>query len=396
MESYLIDILNMFGRWLHMITGIAWIGASFYFVWLDNHLVAPRKEADAKEGVSGEVWSVHGGGMYHAQKYLGSPAQMPLHLHWFKWEAYSTFLTGLFLLALIYWYSAEIYTIDPQVMALSKFAAIAIGIASLILGWLAYDYLCRSAVRRSDKSLGLAVFVLSCLSAFLLCQVFSGRAAFIHYGAMLGTIMVANVYFVIIPGQKRMMAAIEAGEEPDPVYGINGKQRSVHNTYFTLPVLFVMISNHAAFSFTHAYNWLILIAISLAGALIRVYFVARHKGAASPLTLIIAGLLFTAVIVAGAPRMPAPDSGEAVSFVKVKEIILTRCTSCHSKAPTQAGFTAAPLGIMLDTDAQILAQAVLIHQQSVVSKAMPIANLTGMTELERDKIHHWFNAGAMP
>ena len=185
-----------------MITGIAWIGASFYFVWLDNHLLPPRKESDAEQGVGGEVWSVHGGGMYHAQKYLTSPPAMPEQLHWFKWEAYSTFLSGLFLLALVYWYGAEIYTIDPQVMALSKPVAIAIGIASLVLGWLVYDCLCRTAISRNEKQLGLAVFVLVCLSAFLLCQVFSGRAAFIHFGGMLGTIMVANVYSVIIPGQK--------------------------------------------------------------------------------------------------------------------------------------------------------------------------------------------------
>lgn len=394
MESYIIEILNLFGRWLHMITGIAWIGASFYFVWLDNHLLPPRKESDIEQGVGGEVWSVHGGGMYHAQKYLTSPPAMPEHLHWFKWEAYSTFLSGLFLLALVYWYGAEIYTIDPQVMALSKPVAIAIGIASLVLGWLVYDLLCRSALSRNEKQLGLAVFVLVCLSAFLLCQVFSGRAAFIHFGGMLGTIMVANVYFVIIPGQKKMITAIEAGEVPDPVHGLRGKQRSVHNTYFTLPVLFVMISNHYALSYAHSYNWLILIALSLAGALIRVYFVERHKGATSPLPLLVAGVLLATVIFAAAPRSTGPVSGEAVSFGEVKQIISLRCTACHSQTPTQAGFASAPLGVMFDTDDQVLAQAVKIHQQSVVSKVMPIANLTGMTDLERNKIDRWFNAGA--
>jgi uncharacterized membrane protein len=396
MEAYIIEILNLFGRWLHMITGIAWIGASFYFVWLDNHLLPPRKESDAEQGVGGEVWSVHGGGMYHAQKYLTSPPVMPEHLHWFKWEAYSTFLSGLFLLALIYWYGAEIYTIDPQVMVLSKPVAIAIGIASLVLGWLVYDLLCRSAISRNEKQLGLAVFVLVCLSAFLLCQVFSGRAAFIHFGGMLGTIMVANVYFVIIPGQTKMIAAIEAGEAPDPVHGLRGKQRSVHNTYFTLPVLFVMISNHYALSYTHSYNWLILIALSLAGALIRVYFVERHKGAASPMPLLVAGILLAAVIITAAPRPAGPSSGEVVSFGEVKQIISSRCTACHSQTPTQAGFASAPLGVMFDTDDQVLVQAVKIHQQSVVSKAMPIANLTGMTDLERNKIGRWFDAGAKP
>lgn len=336
--------------------------------------------------------------MYHAQKYLNSPAQMPKHLHWFKWEAYTTFLSGLFLLALIYWYGAEIYTIDPQVMALSKGAAIGIGIATLCIGWLAYDFLCRSSLRNNDKGLGLAVFMLICASAFGLCQVFSGRAAFIHFGAMLGTIMVANVFFVIIPGQKKMVASIEANETPDPVHGINAKQRSVHNTYFTLPVLFVMISNHYALTYTHAYNWLILIAISIAGALIRVYFVARHQGKASPITLIIAAILLLGLAIAAAPR-PTISTNESVKtagFTEIKQIITARCTACHSQAPTQAGFASAPLGVMFDTDDQILSQALKIHQQSVLSRAMPIANLTGMTDTERNLINGWFTAGANP
>ncbi len=396
MESYVLEILNLFGRWLHMITGIAWIGASFYFVWLDNHLLPPLKQADADNGVAGEVWSVHGGGMYHAQKYLGAPPRMPEHLHWFKWEAYSTFLSGLFLLILIYWYGAELYTIDPQVLDLSKPAAIGIGIATLVLGWLVYDLLCRSAIGNSDKWMGLAILVFISLTAFLLSQVFSGRAAFIHYGAMLGTIMVANVFFIIIPGQKKMVAAIEAGKTPDPIHGIRGKQRSVHNTYFTLPVLFVMISNHYALSYNNAYNWLILIAISLAGALIRVYFVARHKGKASPLSLIIAGILLAAAIIVAAPKPAAPVSGEAVSFAEVKQIVVSRCTTCHSQTPTQAGFASAPSGVLLDTDVQLLTQAPNIYQQSVVTKAMPLGNLTGMTDEERTLINRWFNAGARP
>ncbi|MCP4008090.1 MAG: urate hydroxylase PuuD [Proteobacteria bacterium] len=396
MESYILEILNLFGRWLHMITGIAWIGASFYFVWLDNHLLPPLKQSDADQGVGGEVWSVHGGGMYHAQKYLGAPPRMPEHLHWFKWEAYSTFLSGLFLLILIYWYGAELYTIDPQVLVLSKPAAIGIGIATLVLGWLIYDLLCRSAIGNNDKWMGLAILVFISLTAFVLSEVFSGRAAFIHYGAMLGTIMVANVFFVIIPGQKKMVGAIKAGKTPDPIHGIRGKQRSVHNTYFTLPVLFVMISNHYALSYNNTYNWLILIAISLAGALIRVYFVARHKGQASPFSLIFAGILLAASIVVAAPKPAAPVSGEAVSFAEVKQIVVSRCTACHSQTPTQAGFASAPSGILLDTDVQLLTQAPNIYQQSVVAKAMPLGNLTGMTDEERTIINRWFIAGARP
>jgi len=396
MESYLLEILNLFGRWLHMITGIAWIGASFYFVWLDNHLLPPRKQSDADQGVGGEVWSVHGGGMYHAQKYLSAPPQMPQQLHWFKWEAYSTFLSGLFLLILIYWYGAELYTIDPQVMTLSKPTAIGIGVASLVLGWVVYDLLCRSPIGHNDKWMGLAILVFVSLVAYMLSQVFSGRAAFIHYGAMLGSIMVANVFFIIIPGQKKMIASIEAGNTPDPIHGILGKQRSVHNTYFTLPVLFVMISNHYALSYNHAYNWLILIALSLAGALIRVYFVARHKGKASPLILIIAGILLAAAIVIAAPKPVSSVTGEAVSFTEVKQIIANRCTACHSQNPTQAGFATAPMGVLLDTDAQLLKQASAVYQQSVVARAMPLGNLTGMSDEERDKINRWFNTGAKP
>ncbi len=396
MEAYLLEILNLLGRWLHMIVGIAWIGASFYFVWLDNHLLPARRQSDTDQGVGGEIWSVHGGGIYHAQKYLSAPPQMPEHLHWFKWEAYTTFLSGLFLLILIYWLGAELYTIDPQVMQLSKTTAVSIGVATLVLGWLIYDLLCRSKIGNDDKWMGLAILILISATAFMLSQVFSGRAAFIHYGAMLGTIMVANVYFVIIPGQKKMVAAIEAGQAPDPIHGIRGKQRSVHNTYFTLPVLFVMISNHYALSYNHAYNWLILIALSLAGALIRVYFVARHKGNASIIPLLIAGLLLLALIVAGAPRAKANLSGESVSLAEVKVILSQRCISCHSQKPTQPGFASAPAGVLLDNDQQIQTQALKIHQQVVVAGAMPLGNLTGMLPAERDKIDRWFSAGAQP
>jgi len=396
MEAYILEILNLLGRWLHMIVGIAWIGASFYFVWLDNHLQAPRKQEDADQGVGGEIWSVHGGGMYHAQKYLSAPPQMPERLHWFKWEAYTTLLSGLFLLILIYWYGAELYTIDPQVMVLSKTAAIAIGVSTLVFGWLVYDWLCRSAIGDSDKWMGLAILLLVSLTAFALSQVFSGRAAFIHYGAMLGTIMVANVYFVIIPGQKKMIEAIEAGQTPDPIHGQRGKQRSVHNTYFTLPVLLVMISNHYALAYNHAWNGLILIALSLAGALIRVYFVARHKGTASKTPLIIAGLILISLIVAGAPLPSSQDDKTPVNFGEVKDIITTRCRACHSQTPSQAGFASAPAGVLFDSDAQILLQAGKIHQQAVIAKAMPLGNLTGMTNAERDKIDRWFTAGTQP
>ena len=389
MEAYLVDWLNLLGRWLHFITGIAWIGSSFYFVWLDNHLEAPRESVDVEKGVGGEIWSVHGGGFYHAQKYQVAPQVLPSTLHWFKWEAYTTWLSGMFLLALVYWYGAEIYLIDQSVAELTSTVAVAIALLVLVGGWFVYDLLCKSPLGRNDQTLGILLFVLTGLLAWGLCQIYSGRGAYIHFGAVLGTIMVANVFFVIIPGQRRMVDAAGRGESPDPADGIRAKQRSVHNTYFTLPVLFVMTSNHYAMTYSHEYNWLILIAISLAGALVRVYFVARHKGSASPIPVILAALLLMAVAAAIAPRTTAASAGP-VTLDMIRPVVQSRCTTCHSAEPTHIGFPAAPGGVMLDNDAQIVAEATRIHQQTVVLKAMPIGNLTAMTDEERMLINAWF------
>ena len=395
MEAYLIDWFSLFGRWLHMITGIAWIGSSFYFVWLDNHLLAPRDERDVEQGVGGEVWSVHGGGFYHAQKYRVAPSELPAVLHWFKWEAYSTWLSGIFLMALIYWYGAEVYLIDSSLADLSRGVAVSIGIGALVAGWVIYDLLCRSPLGRNDRALGAAVSVLTAVAAWGLCQVFSGLGAFIHFGAMLGTIMVANVFFVIIPGQRALVEATRRGETPDPAPGIKAKQRSVHNTYFTLPVLFVMISNHYATTFGHEYNWIILLAISLAGALIRVYFVARHSSKPSPLPLVAAGTILLAVMFAAVPRPSGGSAAETpVSFAEVRRIIENHCVDCHSQAPTHVAFPAAPAGVMLDSTEQIVAEATRIYQQTVVVEAMPIGNLTGMQDDERAAIANWYHAGA--
>ena len=309
MEAYIVEWLNLLGRWVHMIVGIAWIGASFYFVWLDNHLHPPKKQEDADKGVGGELWAVHGGGFYHAQKYTVSPPALPDTLHWFKWEAYTTWISGMFMLILIYWYSAEIYLIDPEVAELSKPVAILLGAAFLGLGWVVYDLLCKSPLGKDEKKLSAAIFVYVVVAAFLMCHLFSGRGAFIHFGAMLGTIMVANVFFVIMRGQRAMVDAVRAGRTPDSAPGLKAKQRSVHNTYFTLPVLFTMISNHYATTFGSTYNWLVLIAISLAGALIRVYFVQRHFGKPSTTPLWVAGALLLGVITALKP--PAVSSASA-------------------------------------------------------------------------------------
>lgn len=394
MEAYIVDWLNLLARWLHFIAGIAWIGSSFYFVWLDNHLETPRLPADEQKGVGGEVWSVHGGGFYHAQKYRVAPHELPATLHWFKWEAYTTWLSGMFLLILVYWYGAEVYLIDPAVAGLSKPAAVALAAAFIGGGWLVYDLLCKTRIGNNDGLLGVVLGVLVALLAWGLCQLFGGRGAYIHFGAVLGTIMVANVFFLIIPGQRQMVAAAARGEAPDPTPGIRAKQRSVHNTYFTLPVLFVMTSNHYAMTYSHPYNWAILIGITLAGALIRVYFVARHKGAASPVPVIIALLILAGVAALIAPRVGATSgevaSIEAVSFNEVRTVVHHRCTTCHSSQPTHPAFPAAPGGVILDTDQQIVAEAQRIHQQTVVTRVMPIGNLTGISEEERDILGRWY------
>ena len=393
MSAYLIEWANLLGRWVHMITGVAWIGASFYFVWLDNHLEEPKAAEDADKGISGEVWSVHGGGFYHAQKYQVAPGKLPETLHWFKWEAYTTWISGMFMLALMYWYGAEIYLIDPGVAELSKPLAIAIGVVVIIAGWFAYDWLCKSAIGKNENQLALIMFVVLTILAFFLCQIFSGRGAYMHFGAMLGTIMVGNVFFVIIPGQKDLVQAKLDGRQPEAIHGIRGKQRSVHNTYFTLPVLFVMISNHYAMTYGHSLNWLILIGITLIGALIRIYFVARHKGNASLIPVFAAAALLIGIIALMAPSKVTPLAAESTQTVAAEtayKIVTERCSSCHASAPSQPGFAAAPKGIVFDTEDDMIRQAAVIHQQTVLTKAMPIGNLTGITDAERALLDQWY------
>lgn len=389
MEAYIVDWLNLLVRWLHVIAGVAWIGASFYFIWLDDHLAAPKDPADDAKGVGGEVWSVHGGGFYHAQKYKVAPQQLPERLHWFKWEAYTTWLSGIFLTALVYWYGAEVYLIDRSVAELSVPAAVGIAVAFIAGGWLVYDLLCKSPLARDERVFAVVLLFLSSALAWGLCQLFGGRGAYIHFGAVLGTIMVANVFFVIIPGQKKMVAAAARGEAPDPAPGVRAKQRSVHNTYFTLPVLFVMTSNHFAMVYGHAYNWLILIGVSLAGALIRVYFVNLHKGSASAWPIGVAAFILSAIAFAIAPQPKQPNDTD-VSFDQVRSIIDTRCTSCHSSAPSHPSFPVAPLGIAFDNDEQIVNDADRIYQQTVLTRVMPIGNLTAMTDEERQVIDAWY------
>jgi uncharacterized membrane protein len=393
--NYGVDWLNLLVRWLHLITGIAWIGASFYFVWLDNSIRPPKAGSEMeKQGVSGELWAVHGGGFYNPQKYLVAPRQLPAELHWFKWEAYSTWLSGFALLIIAYYFNASAMMIDKSVADLSTWQAIGVGLGTLVVGWTVYDLLCRSPLGRRDGLFGIVMFILIVLAAYMLSKLLSGRAAYIHVGAMIGTIMVANVLMVIIPGQRKMVEAMKAGRSPDPVYGLRGKQRSVHNNYFTLPVLFIMISNHYAMTYNHAYNWLVLAGIMAAGVLIRHFFNLRHKGRIAwgyPVAGV-ALLLLTAIAIA--PRPQVNNVTAPGDFNKVQAVVTQRCVSCHSDKPTQAGFAAAPAGVMLHTPELIRQQAERIYRQTVQLKAMPIGNLTNMTEDERALIGSWYGSGA--
>ena len=402
MTAYVLEWLSLLGRWLHLVAGIAWIGSSFYFIWLDNHLLPPADPALARQGVAGELWAVHGGGFYRSQKYRLAPATLPGSLHWFYWEAYTTLLSGLFLLGLLYYGQAELYLIDPSVAALSKAAAIAIGIAFLAGGWFVYDGLCRSPLGGDSRALGAVLAVLFGAAAWALCHLFSGRGAYMEFGAMLGTIMVANVFFVIIPAQRALVGAKQANREPDPRAAIAAKLRSTHNTYFTLPVLFVMISPHYPMTYGARENWLALIAICAAGALLRVYFVARHKahernGRTSPLPAALAILALAGVAFALMPHPPAPLAMAGLDsngyFVRIEAIVARRCAGCHSTQPTLAGFSAAPNGVLLDTPEHILARTEQMRQQ-LATRAMPVGNVTGITEEERAEMLAWIERGA--
>jgi uncharacterized membrane protein len=379
LDAYLLDWATLLVRWAHIVVGIAWIGASFYFIWLDDHLEAAKDPAFA-----GELYAIHGGGFYRAQKYRFAPDALPTTLHWFKWEAYWTWLTGFALLVLVYYLNAELYLIDPQVMALSPGAAVGIGLSSLVFGLAVYEGLCRAPL--GERGLALALLIVFGATAWALTKIFSGRGAFIHFGAILGTIMAANVAHVIIPGQRELVRAKQDGRVPDEKHSIRGKQRSVHNTYFTLPVIFAMISGHHAMTFGGGWNWLVLIAMALAGALIRLWFVARHKGNAPAWTLVTGLVLTVAVAAVLAPRNSA---GTAVPLAEAKQVIDRRCVSCHADRPAFQGLAEAPKGVKLDTPERIEAQRLTIHQQTVLTRAMPPGNLTGMTDDERALLDRW-------
>jgi uncharacterized membrane protein len=394
-DPYITEWLDLLLRWLHVIAGIAWIGSSFYFIALDLHLLPPKQRADAQRGVGGETWELHGGGFYHVQKYRVAPETLPEPLHWFKWEAYTTWLSGFALMIVLYYVNADVYLIDRSVADLTEAQAIGISGALLLAGWLIYDALCRLLDGRGFV-LAVVLAVLVAGSTYGVGQLFSGRAAYLQVGAMLGTIMAANVFFVIIPGHWELVRAKQAGREPDPVWGIRGKQRSVHNNYLTLPVVFAMISNHFPATYGHEHAWAVLVALMAIGAWIRVFFNLHHRGEDHWVIPVTAAVAIAALAIAIRPDGDdgAEASAEPVPFAQVERIVERRCVTCHSEEPTNPSFRSAPKGITLETPEQIAARADAIERQAVDSGAMPPGNLTGMTEEERELLGAWVRQGA--
>ena len=439
---YALDWANLLLKWVHVIVAVAWIGSSFYFVMLDNSLVPPTDPNLKDKGVGGELWAVHGGGFYNPQKYLGAPKNIPANLHWFYWESYSTWLTGFALFTVIYLFNAGTFLIDKSVYDWSAGVAVAAALGFLAGFWIIYDLVCRTLGKgpKGDEVVGMVLFGVVVFASWLACQLFAGRAAFLLVGAMMATSMSANVFFWIIPGQRKVIASMKAGQPVDPVHGQRGKQRSVHNTYFTLPVLFAMLSNHYSWAYSHPDNWLVLVLIMLAGALIRQFFVARHKtevaGKPAPWHWAVAGvvvLLGVAVWLAPKPVPPAPvaaapvapvapavvpaqpasaasgsdaassagasaDGASAVAtvatpaapltqFQQVQAIVTQRCVMCHSAA-------LANKGVMLHTPELVSQHAQQIYQQATVLKTMPLNNATQITDAERALLGKWYQAGA--
>ncbi|KPA89073.1 urate hydroxylase PuuD [Pseudomonas sp. RHF3.3-3] len=430
MEAHLLEWLNLSVRWVHMITGVAWIGASFYFVWLENNL----NRVNPRTGLAGDLWAIHGGGIYHLEKYKLAPPSMPENLHWFKWEAYFTWMSGIALLCVVFYSNPLLYLVAPG-SGLSGAQGIAIGVGALVAGWFVYDFLCDSPLGKRPALLGLILFILLIAAAYGLSKVFSGRGAYLHVGAIIGTIMVGNVFRIIMPAQRALVAAIAENRTPDPALPAKGLLRSRHNNYFTLPVLFIMISNHFPSTYGSPYNWLILAGIAVLAVLVRHYFNTRHNSQKFAWTLPIAalGMICLAYVTGPAsnpsapevartpakieyqplpetalggglkpapavePSPPAPaatPAADAVAFDKVHSVIQERCAVCHSAKPTSPLFSSAPAGIMFDTPQQIQQLAPRIQAQAVATQIMPLGNITQMTQQERDLIGAWINQGA--
>ncbi|WP_338496396.1 urate hydroxylase PuuD [Pseudomonas sp. WP18] len=430
MEAHMLEWLNLSVRWVHMITGVAWIGASFYFVWLENNL----NRVNPRSGLAGDLWAIHGGGIYHLEKYKLAPPAMPDNLHWFKWEAYFTWMSGIALLCVVFYWNPTVYLLAPG-SGLSGPQGVALGLGSLFAGWFIYSFLCDSALGKRPALLGGILFVLLIAAAYGFSKVFSGRGAYLHVGAVIGTIMVGNVFRIIMPAQRALVAAIAENRTPDPALPAKGLLRSRHNNYFTLPVLFIMISNHFPSTYGSPYNWLILAGIAVAAVLVRHYFNTRHDSNRFAWTLPVGALAMICLAYVTGPKPPssAPEVAKAPatieyqplpetavgggakpattpaapaaqpaqasnvqgpSFEKVHNVIQERCSVCHSAKPTSPLFSAAPAGVMFDTPQQIKEQAARIQAQAVTNQIMPLGNITQMTQQERDLIGAWINQGA--
>ena len=393
--DYWLDWANLLLRWAHVITAIAWVGSSFYFVFLDSSLVPPKDESLRDEGATGELWAVHGGGFYHPVKYAVAPPKLPDHLHWFFWESYSTWLTGFGLFTVLYLWNAGTFLVDRNLVDWQPFVAGFVAVLSLYAFWSLYNYACKwfGERKNGDVIVGAIVLVLVCVASWAACRVFPGRAAFLLVGAMLATAMSANVLFWIIPGQRKVVAAIQAGEPVDPIHGFRGKQRSVHNTYFTLPVLFAMLSNHYSFTWSHPHNWIVLGLMMFAGAAIRQFFVLRHGWKLGrnrhPLPYAIAGVVVIVGVIAWlrpaeTARASAPQT---VSYADVRKVIAQRCFMCHGEQVHMKN-------IRLDSPEALKQHAAQVYQQAVLAKTMPLNNATNITDDERAVIGKWFESGA--
>jgi len=394
-ESVLTEWLSLITRWLHVIASIAWIGSSFYFIHLDLSL---KPRAGLPQGVQGDAWQVHGGGFYHMVKYLVAPARMPDELTWFKWEAYVTWLSGFALLVIVYYLGAELYLIDRSVLELTAPMAAAIAFGSLVVTWLMYEALCRSPLGRHEVALALVGYVFLVALTYGFTHVFSGRGALNQIGALIGTIMVANVFLIIIPNQKKTVAALLAGKEPDAALGLAGKQRSVHNNYLTLPVVFLMISNHYPLIFATRFNWVMVAIVLAIGPIIRHFFNSRHEGKGSPWWtwgIAAAGMLAIAWLSAAGPRQTSAAAVPAnVTATAAHNVVLSRCSMCHMDGPLWPGVNAAPKNVLLDSPEAIQRHAHLIEINAVRSHAMPPGNVTQITDAERGVLAAWIAAGA--
>lgn len=391
MDSHYTDWLSLTLRWVHMITGVAWIGASFYFNWLENNL----ERRSPREGLAGDLWAIHGGGIYHLEKYKLAPPRMPEHLHWFKWEAYFTWITGMLLLAVVFYFNASAQLLLPG-SSMSSLAGVGLGLGSLVVGWFVYDILCDSPLGRKPTLLALAIAGLITVSAWGFSQVFGGRGAYMHVGAVIGTIMVGNVFFVIMPAQRALVSAISEGRPPDPLLPARGLLRSRHNNYLTLPVLFIMISNHFPSTYGSRYGWAILSGMSAVSVLVRHYFNTRQQSQAFAWALPVAALAMISFAYVTSPaRSGGGVASGPVSFSTVQAIVGARCITCHSAVPTYAGFAAPPAGVMFDTPELIKQNAPRMRAQAVAAQIMPLGNLTKMTLEERMLLGAWIDQGAV-